>query len=95
MIVKKSINSAGLFSVVSPRMTNRKWKTLHYNMNRNRMNPARSHQSGVYERLSQRLDELAEREGHYDNSAKIAAMRKAHFADVDELIKSGRIIIPK
>jgi hypothetical protein len=59
------------------------------------MNPARSSRWNVYERLSQRLDELAEHEGYYDNTEKIRLMRAAHFADVDELIKSGRIIIPQ
>jgi len=49
----------------------------------------------VYERLSRRLDELAERDGHHDNADKIAAMRKAAFASVDELQKSGRVKIPK
>jgi hypothetical protein len=49
----------------------------------------------VYERLSQRLDELAEREGCYDNTEKIRLMRQAFFRDVDELEKSGRIKIPK
>jgi hypothetical protein len=49
----------------------------------------------VYERLSQRLDELAEREGCYDNTEKIRLMRQVYFRDVDELEKSGRIKIPK
>jgi|HubBroStandDraft_2_1064218.scaffolds.fasta_scaffold580625_2 hypothetical protein len=49
----------------------------------------------VYERLSQRLDELAEREGCYDNTEKIRLMRQLHFRDVDELLKSGTLKIPK
>lgn len=64
-------------------------------MNRNRMSPARSPRPSVYERLSQRLDELAERERCYDNSDRIAAMRKAYFADVDEFMKTHKIILPK
>jgi hypothetical protein len=60
-----------------------------------RISSARSSPRNVYERLSQRLDELAEREGYYSNAEKIRLMREAHFADVDELLKSGRLILPK
>ena len=49
----------------------------------------------VFERLSQRLDELAEREGCYDNTEKIRRMRRVCFADVDALLKSGCLKIPK
>jgi hypothetical protein len=61
----------------------------------NRISSARSSPRNVYERLSQRLDELAEREGYYSNAEKIRLMREAHFADVDELRKSGRLKLPK
>jgi hypothetical protein len=45
----------------------------------------------VYERLSQRLDEVAEREGCYDNTEIIRRMRAAFFASVDALEKSGKV----
>jgi hypothetical protein len=43
----------------------------------------------------QRLDALLERNTVSSNAAIIARLRKAAFADVDELEKSGRVIIPK
>lgn len=46
----------------------------------------------VYERLSQRLAESAR---HFDNTERIRRMRELFFADVDELQKSGRVILPK
>jgi hypothetical protein len=49
----------------------------------------------VYERFSQRLDELAEREGRHPNTEMIRLMRRVCFADVDALQKSGRLKIPK
>jgi hypothetical protein len=50
-----------------------------------RISPARSARSverDVYERLSQRIEEFAEREGHYSNAEKIRLMREAAFADL-------------
>lgn len=64
-------------------------------LNRKRMASARSPQRDVYERLSQRLEELAEREGRYSNADKIALLRHVMFADVDEFVKSGQVVIPK
>jgi hypothetical protein len=61
----------------------------------NRISSARVSPRNVYKRLSQRLDELAEREGCHPNTEKIRRMREAHFASVDELRKSGRIKLPK
>jgi hypothetical protein len=45
----------------------------------------------VYERLSQRLEDLAEREGRHPNTEIIRRMRAAFFADVDALEKSGKV----
>ncbi len=64
-------------------------------MNRKRMTPPRSPQRDVYERLSQRLEELAEREGRYSNAERIALLRHVMFADVDTFVKSGQLILPK
>ena len=64
-------------------------------MNRKRMTPTPSPQHDVYERLSRRLEEVAEREGRYSNAEKIARLRQVMFADVDELVKSGQLILPK
>lgn len=59
------------------------------------MTLTRSPQRDVYERLSQRLEKLAEGEGRYSNAEKIALLRQVMFADVDELVKSGQVVIPK
>ena len=64
-------------------------------MNRHPRSRARSPQRNVYERLSQRLEEVAEREGRYSNADKIALLRQALFADVDEFVASGQLILPK
>jgi hypothetical protein len=61
----------------------------------NRISSARSSPRNVYQRLSQRLDELAEREGYYSNAEKIRLMREVYFADVDEYVASGKLKIPK
>ena len=42
-----------------------------------------------------RLDEALEKNSGGSNAGRIKLMRQAMFADVDELQKSGKIIIPK
>ena len=64
-------------------------------MNGNRFDSARSAQRDVCERLSKRLDDLAARDGIRDNREIIARLRKAFFADVDALQKSGAIKLPE
>ena len=64
-------------------------------MNRQRNNSTRVQSRGVWQRISQRLDDLALREGRFANSEKIALMRRLIFAEVDALEKSGRIKIPR
>ena len=64
-------------------------------MNGNRIGSARSAQRDVCERLSKRLDDLAARDGFRYNTEKIARLRKAYFADVDALQKSGAIKLPE
>ncbi len=64
-------------------------------MNGNRISSARSAQRDVCERLSKRLADLAARDGFRDNTEIIARLRKAFFADVDALEKSGAIKLPK
>lgn len=49
----------------------------------------------VYELLTQRLEEAAERDGHYSNAAIIRRMRETFFADVEALAKSGTVKIPE
>jgi hypothetical protein len=43
----------------------------------------------------QRLDEHLERNTTHSNAEIIRRMRQAMFADVDELEKSGEVIVPK
>jgi hypothetical protein len=64
-------------------------------MSRHRQSPTCHRHETSSERLSKRLDEAAEREGHYSNAERIRRMREAMFADVDALQKSGRIKLPK
>jgi len=64
-------------------------------MNGNRIGSARSAQRDVCERLSKQLDDLAARDGIRYNTEKIARLRKAYFADVDALQKSGAIKLPE
>jgi len=64
------------------------------------MNPRRTskpfhrHQT-PYERLSQQIEEAAERAGHYSNALLIRQLREHMFADVDALEKSGVVKIPE
>jgi len=64
-------------------------------MSSNRIGSARSAQRDVCERLSKRLDELTAREGMRNNAEKIALLRKAFFADIDALQKSGKVKLPR
>ena len=64
------------------------------------MNPFQRHPSPIvrnpaYRQAFQRLDESLERNSSFSNAEKIRLMRKAMFADVDALQKSGRIKIPR
>jgi len=49
----------------------------------------------AYRQAFERLDESLEQNSGFSNAEKIRLMRRAMFADVDALEKSGRIIIPK
>ena len=71
-----------------------KQRTIRYRKSQ-QMSPARAPQSNAYERLSQRLEELAEREGRYSNADKIALLRQAAFADVEKFVQSGQLVLPK
>ena len=64
-------------------------------MSSNRIGSARSAQRHVCERLSKRLDDLTAREGLRSNAEKIARLRKAYFADVDALERSGAVKLPQ
>jgi hypothetical protein len=52
-------------------------------------------QQTSYERLSQRIEEAAERDGYYSNAAIIRRLREHMFADVNALEKSGAVKIPE
>jgi len=61
------------------------------------MNPRQKYSSLTvrnrsWRRAVERLDEALEKISTWDNSAKIAAMRRAYFADVDKL---EEVNIPK
>ena len=64
-------------------------------MSSNRIGSARLTQHDVYERLSKRLDNPTAREGLRNNAEKIARLRKAYFADVDALERSGKLKLPR
>jgi hypothetical protein len=64
-------------------------------MNRHHNHPHRVARNPSYREAFQRLDESLEQNSGFSNAEKIRLMRKAMFADVDELEKSGRIKIPK
>ena len=49
----------------------------------------------AYRQAFQRLDESLEENTGLDNTEFIRRMCSGHFADVDELEKSGRINLPK
>jgi hypothetical protein len=51
--------------------------------------------SPAYRQAFERLDAALEENTPFDNTEKIRLMRKALFASVDELEKSGTINIPK
>ncbi len=46
----------------------------------------------AYRRAFEKLDEALEKNDPWDNSAKIAAMRRAYFADVDA---AEPVVLPK
>ena len=48
-----------------------------------------------YRRAFERLDDALEQNTPSDNSEKIRLMRLAMFGDVDELLASGTVKIPK
>ena len=49
----------------------------------------------AFRQAFQRLDESLEQNSDFSNAEKIRLMRQAMFADVDELVKFGRIKLPK
>jgi hypothetical protein len=61
-------------------------------MNQHQKRPPLIVRNRAYRRAFERLDEALETKNTWDNAAKIAAMRRAYFADVDAL---GPIILPK
>jgi len=63
------------------------------------MNPCLQNESGQVHRddrlhVFDRLDRILEENAPWDNSEKIRLMRQAYFADVDELERSGEIVLP-
>ncbi len=49
----------------------------------------------AYRRAFQRLDEALMENTTVSNAERIALMRRVAFADVDALLKSGRIKVPQ
>ena len=64
-------------------------------MNRHQKHPRMIVRNPAYRQAFERLDESLEQNSGFSNAEKIRLMRRAMFADVDALEKSGRIIIPK
>lgn len=64
-------------------------------MNNSKNIPSRTLRADGRRIALQRLDTFLERNTSSPNAEIIALMRKAMFADVDELQKSGKIILPK
>jgi hypothetical protein len=64
-------------------------------MNRHQIQPCVKVRSPAYRQAFQCLDKALEQNCPFSNAEKIRLMREAMFADVDELQKSGKIVIPK
>jgi hypothetical protein len=64
-------------------------------MNRHQKQPHFNVRNPAYRQAFQLLDAALEENTPSDNYEKIRLMRRAMFADVDELRKSGRIKIPR
>jgi hypothetical protein len=64
-------------------------------MTRNQKHPRQLVRNPAYRQAFERLDEALEENTPCDNREKIAAMRKALFADVDEFLASGEFQMPK
>jgi len=64
-------------------------------MMRNRKIARLTVRNPAYRQAFQRLDESLEENSYFSNAEKIAAMRKAYFADVDEFQKSGGVKLPE
>jgi len=64
-------------------------------MNRHQKQPHFTVRNPAYRQVFQRLDEALAVNTRTDNVEKIRLMRRAMFADVDELEKSGTVKIPK
>jgi tetrahydromethanopterin S-methyltransferase subunit G len=64
-------------------------------MNRHPKHPRPVVRNPAYRQAFQRLDESLEENSGFSNAEKIRLMRQAMFADVDELVKFGRIKLPK
>jgi hypothetical protein len=64
-------------------------------MNRNRTRSARSAQRQRPQSALERIDDFLERTNEGSNAELIRMLRKAMFADVDELEASGEIKLPE
>lgn len=64
-------------------------------MNRHRNHPSRRVRNPAYREVFERLDAALAQNTASDNREKIHLLRQAAFADVDELERSGKVIIPK
>ena len=64
-------------------------------MNRQQENPQLKVRNPAYRQAFRRLNGSLERNTKHANAEWIRLMRRAYFADVDALQKSGTVIIPK
>jgi hypothetical protein len=64
-------------------------------MNRHQKHPQPRCKAPAYRQAFERLNEALYENPAFDNRKKIRLMRRAMFADVDELEKSGRLKLPK
>jgi hypothetical protein len=64
-------------------------------MNRHPKNPQLIVHNPAYRRAFQKLDEALEENATSSNAERIKSLRQPLFADVDELQKSRKLVIPK
>ena len=64
-------------------------------MNHRRKSPPQRIKTPAYRAAFERLDEALEENTPFDNREKIRLLRLAMFADVDELEKSGTVVLPE
>ena len=64
-------------------------------MNRHRQSARHERRRSPLERLAQRIEDFAGREGQHTHAEIIRRMREEMFADVEALQKSGAVKLPE